>query len=438
MGQAREGSRQVSVTQMCKRASSRIAVSSLGVALLAFVFSGMASASDLVSPFSIDNGRVLPKNVSNPRFLFITLANDSRFNGLGKIEPLAQPLNKAVLPSDLLATQTNDYDRTVLASFLEAYSFKDPIGHSRGAIRTNVRVMAPAIGYGVTDTWTIGVAAPIFNIDVDVLTGFDQTAEGSRFLKQLEQQNPLKAAEAAMRINAAANGKVIAMGYKPLTSQTARELGDIQFVNKVSLIQNSAQSLAIKPVVIFPTGTQPDADAMIDTATSDGRYKLNTSIIHDIALGSNWRWSKQIGYTLFLPHQFERRIPFSTAELLSPDKEVLTRELGTVLLISTGLETVIPRLGVVLSAGYHYQYQAQARFSGSNPEWIPRYRALEELNPAQNLHSFTVSAGFSSVEWYRTGHFVYPFEAYLALSQPITGTNVPTSRLVTGELVLFF
>ncbi len=298
--------------------------------------------------------------------------------------------------------------------------------------------MAPALAYGVTDRWTLALVAPIYQVDVTVQAGFDKSEEGDRFLNALRERNVVKANEAALQLNAAANGKATSLGYKPIESQSVRELGDIQLVNKILISQDSVQAIALRPVLTIPTGKEPDADAALDVPTGDGRAKFGASLVHDVRVGPNSRWSQQIGYTLLMPHEMERRIPRSVSDPLSSDKELLTRRLGNTFLVGTGFETTFPRLGLVLGAGYHYQYQSQVRFTGSNPDWSARYRALEELNPAQGLHSFTLTAGFSSVEWYRSGSFVYPFEATLSMSQPITGTNVPVSNMLTGELVLFF
>ncbi len=413
----------------------------LSVGLLAFATttpSNQASANDLTAPFSLENARVLPKNVRNPRFIYLNLGMSERFNGAGQAMPLGAALNRQILASDLINSQPTEYDRALLAGMLEAEGIDGVMGSSRGEARASIRVMAPALAYGVTDRWTVALVAPVFRIDVDVRSGFDRSDAGERFLERLRTRNVVKAHEAATRLNTAANSKATSLGYRPIETQSIQAMGDVQLVNKVQLLQDSTQALALRPVITFPTGRRPDPDAALDIPTTDGRMRAGMSAIHDVRLAPGVRWSKQIGFTLLLPQEIERRIPVSVADPLSADKETLRHRLGNLFLVGTGLETTIPQLGLVFGAGYHFQYMSQNRFSGSNPDWTLRYQALEELLPAQSLHSFVLTAGFSSIEWYRSGRFVYPFEAHVALSQPVMGSNVPVATLLSGELVLFF
>ena len=67
-----------------------------------------------------------------------------------------------------------------------------------------------------------------------------------------------------------------------------------------------------------------------------------------------------------------------------------------------------------------------------------RYGYLEDLTPVEALHSTTLMAGFSTVEWYQAKKFVYPFQANFVFSHPFLGRNVTTNDVFSGELVLFF
>jgi hypothetical protein len=66
------------------------------------------------------------------------------------------------------------------------------------------------------------------------------------------------------------------------------------------------------------------------------------------------------------------------------------------------------------------------------------YGYLENLTPVQALHSATLVAGFSTVDWFKEKKFFYPFQATLGYSQPVAGRNVTRNGLTTAELVLFF
>jgi hypothetical protein len=200
---------------------------------------------------------------------------------------------------------------------------------------------------------------------------------------------------------------------------------------------NDREGLALKPVLTIPTGRKPNERELLDAPTGDGRFKAGLTLIHDVKIPADFRWSQTLGYSLLLPNKMYRRIPKSVQDPLSDDTELVSRRTGEIFTFGTGLDRTLPRIGMTLGVSYNYQHQSQQRFGGSNPNPM-RYRALEELFPSQSLHSYTLSASFSTVEWYRAARFIYPFEANVAYSAPITGQNVPTSPLMTGELVLFF
>jgi hypothetical protein len=91
-----------------------------------------------------------------------------------------------------------------------------------------------------------------------------------------------------------------------------------------------------------------------------------------------------------------------------------------------------------LGAGYGLQYITPTRYKDGVLASSETYRYLEAEAPLQLLHSATVAAGFSTVEWYKQKEFALPFQANLTWSLPIAGRNVTDNSTLTGELVLFF
>lgn len=139
-----------------------------------------------------------------------------------------------------------------------------------------------------------------------------------------------------------------------------------------------------------------------------------------------------------LPHSMDRRIPKTAEDSLSRDKETLTRNLGANVSAGTSVNFTVPSAGLITAAGYQVNYLTPTRYSGGQQFGMDRYSYLEGLTPSQTLHSATLMAGFSSVEWYQAKKFVYPFQANLVYSHPLAGRNVSTTDVMSGELVLFF
>jgi hypothetical protein len=105
--------------------------------------------------------------------------------------------------------------------------------------------------------------------------------------------------------------------------------------------------------------------------------------------------------------------------------------------MGTSISHVFPSLGIVTAAGYNFQYMTGQTFS-RGALLAERYVFLEDQTPAESLHSATLMAGFSTVEWYQSKKFVYPFQANFVYSHPFMGKNVTTNDVVSGELVMFF
>jgi hypothetical protein len=132
-----------------------------------------------------------------------------------------------------------------------------------------------------------------------------------------------------------------------------------------------------------------------------------------------------------------RRIPTNYDDPISRDKEQLTQNLGESFALGTSLLYEFESLGIQLGAGYNFQFLTQPSYSrGIYTE--ERYRFLEAWTPVEALHTATLMAGFSTVEWYQKKKFVYPFQVNIAFSSPIIGRNVTTNNVLAGQIVAFF
>ena len=171
----------------------------------------------------------------------------------------------------------------------------------------------------------------------------------------------------------------------------------------------------------------------------DGQWDIGAGVIVERLLTRDLRWGSSAMYTAQLPATLERRLPKSATDSLSDDKENLLRDLGDTVTLGTGLQYMFAAVGVTVGAGYNFQYLAKTTYkNGTLDPTGARYRLLEAEYPYQALHSGTVTAGFSTVEWFREKKFVYPFQANLAYSRPFLGRNVTTNDVFSAELVLFF
>ncbi|MEO5971075.1 MAG: hypothetical protein ABIQ95_14195 [Bdellovibrionia bacterium] len=420
---------------------TRSSLTFLSFCLAVSVLDGVkeASALDLTAPFYLENPLVLPPGVRNPRFANIFMSVDSKFNGAGVSEPLGNPLNKRIKWSEIVDVQKRPSDRSMIRSALNdlGLDYDGSPGSSTGAVNTYFNVKAPVFAAGITENFTLAVAIPVVSVAISADTGFIKSPDGQAFTTKLCTLSVDECNAAARKLNNPVNEKMANFGYSPIESKTFSNIGDIQIVGKYVLHKDEENMLTLKSTVVLPTGVGPNADFALDVPTGDARLQLGETLVYGRELGYDFRVNAYTGFMALMPNGIEKRIPTAVGDPISKDKEFLTRNMGASFAAGTSVNHLFPSIGLVTAAGYNFQFMSKPSYSvgAYSPE---RYSYLEDLTPAEGLHSATLMAGFSTVEWYHAKKFVYPFQANFVLSHPFLGHNVTTNDVFSGELVLFF
>lgn len=408
----------------------------------ALILTGLARASNLYAPYSLEGTQVLPSGVRNPRFLAILMSMDSRFDSDGNTIPLGDRLNKPVGWSDVIDAQDDDVLKEIARSVLRDSNIPESgtAGRATGVVKTYASVLTPALAYGVTDRMTIALAVPVYRVEAKVDTGFIKSSQGQTFINSLCKSSPARCNEVADKLNKAIQQKLSRLDYEPLQALSTHAIGDMLFLTKYRLYGSDRSSLASKLTVTFPTGTTANPDRVFDINTGDGRFKLGAGLIWDHQLVAKLRLTAYGGYTAQMPHSVVKRLPVSSNDSLSSaskeDRVEVTQKWGDIISAGLTVEYPIPVAGLALAAGYSAQYQSKSRFGG--PSENGRYRLLEDLEPMQALQAMTTAVGFSTIDWYRSGKFAFPLQVNLVYSHPFWGRNLPNNDVMAGELVMFF
>lgn len=403
-----------------------------------------AHAADLKAPFELESSQVLPKGVRNPRYKNVFMSVEDRFSVAGPTEPLGYRLNKLVTWDDLVAAQKDDTMKANVRGVIKANQLesKNP-GWTTGTVNTYADVKVPVLAMGVTEKLTLAIAVPIMNIDVSVDKGFRADAGGREFVAALDKSGPLKAYEAAGKLNNAIDGKMRRLRYKPVESMNVSGVGDMKLVGKYNLFADDASSLTAKCDLTLPTGKGPDADRALDVPTGDGQYDVGVGAIvdHKFRRVPELRWNNYATYTMQVRDSLERRVPESSHDMLASitQKERLDRDLGDQIALGTSLSYTVLPIGMTFGSGYSFQFQDETTFMGTKFA-RKRYQWLSNDQPyrVQALHALTLTAGFSTVEWFKAKKFKVPLQANVGFSRPLAGRNVTKNDMLAGELVLFF
>ncbi|MBI2712455.1 MAG: hypothetical protein HYX41_06330 [Bdellovibrio sp.] len=399
-----------------------------------------AVALDLTAPFFLETARTLPKGVRNPRFVNVFMSIDSKFSDIGNAQPLANPIDRSVRWSDVIDMEKDSIKKLAISALLQANQIDSQGGPGKttGQVYSVFNVKVPALAIGLSDRFTVGVGIPIVKIDVSADTGFQKNPDGQKFAERLCAASPVECTTAAARFNNAVNDKLTNYGYAPVASSSSTHIGDVQIIGKYSLYQDEVQGFALKSTFVLPTGRVSDVNAAVDLPTGDGRFQVGGVATYDRVFASDYRWNTYGGIQALMPFSQERRVPVELGNPVSNEKETLTRNLAGLITAGTSIVRKLGPTGVSIGAGYNLQYMTGASYSGGTQYAPQRYGYLEALTPAQTLHSATVVAGFSTVEWFQQKKFIYPFQANLIFSHPFSGRNAPNNDVVAGELVLFF
>ncbi len=405
----------------------------------------LGHAFDLKAPFELENALTLPRGVRNPRFRMITFGVEDRFNDVGVPTPLAQRLNKQVTWGDLINAQKTEADKASIQGVLadSGSGISDPSltgspGSTTGEVNTFAQISLPIFAIGISEDFTAAIAVPVIRVDISAATGFAKTEDGQKFIDAACATNPEKCNDAADRLNNAVNQKLATNGYQPIQSETLTSVGDIRLIGKYRAYQDELQALAVRSEIGLPTGTRPNADKAVDAPTGDGQWDVGLGLIYDRYLIRDLRLNLTGSYLAQLGDRLDRRLPVALGDSISGTKESLDRDLGDIISAGTSLNYTIPKFGFNLGAGYAFQYISQTKYQDGVLAPSETYRFLEAEAPVQELHSATIAAGFSTVEWFKQKEFALPFQANLTWSVPLAGRNVTDNSTFTGELVLFF
>lgn len=411
----------------------------LGLFVITFAFALEIQAGSLSGPVDFESASVLPAKIRSPRYKHISLQMDQKFADTGDVTMLGSALNKPISFQNLVDTQKTSKDKalaegTILANGLV---LTDSPGETVGAINTTVNVRVPIFSYGLTDTTTLAVVVPVYEIRVSADTGYRASPEAQLWVNSICGSSIEKCNMIQSQLSDPVNLKLAANGYDRIKSEDVSAIGDVKLVTKSVIHKSSRDQVAIKGVVTAPTGVAPNADKLVDTATGDGQWDVGSRVIWDLFLSKNLTFNSFAGYTAQLPDTLERRVPLAEGDPISPQKEKVYRDSGDVSELGVSLTAGSGTRGLSFGAGYTYQYLSETKFRGTQYEQV-RYRYLEGLNPSQELHTVTVGLGFSTIEDYREGRFVLPFSAGLYHSRPMSGRNTSNSDVYSAELVMFF
>lgn len=418
---------------------AKITALTLGLAF----FAQMSVAANLAAPFDVENTSVLPKGINNPRVRSLWLDMSEKYNGAGQMEAQSLKLNKPLTWKQVVEAQDASMRpfaqgsiNSLCAPGTQCNQETDGPGSTTGNLSVNVNVVVPTWVRGLTDSTVMIVALPVYKIDVKADTGFNPNASYAQWSASMAG-DPLQQDQINNKFKDPINDKATKLGYDRLESSSTSAIGDMKLGGKTEFFRDGIDSMAWKGFVTLPTGTRPNADKLVDTATGDGGYALSSMLIWDHALTDYFKSNVYGGLNYQFSDRLERRIPTSNEDTLSADKELVDRKRGNQYMLGTSMLVGKSTRGVSGSLGYLYQYMDATTFSGSQYA-KERYSYLENQFPSQTMHSALAVVNYSTIDYYKDKTFAIPLTATFSYSRVLSGVNVAAGDLISSELLLFF
>ena len=392
----------------------------------------------LMNPLGVDSAQVLPKGVRNVRIsTFSTQVSQKFTNGGGK-EQLSTGFEKKVTWNTLTEGLSGD-DGVALKGYLKGKGIDtdQEIGQTHGGVNTRLTGTVPIIGYGLTDRLTMAVAVPILYSNVNVDTGWESNGNMQSLINTASGEGIYnKIATNQSKLNNVVAAKIQSQGYKPLANETKTEMGDITLAAKYQALKQDRLIVAVQPRIVFPTGSTPDVDKVVDVASGSGHFSAGVTGIADFNVRPQLVTTLSAGYLMQLPHQAAKRIPQKGDETSSPDVDMDVRHKeGDIYSGAAGARYTMKRL-YTASTGYAFQYREPDKYTGSKYSPV-RYSYLEK-DTEQTMHTANLGLTFSTVPLYLTKQFAVPLEASLGYSKVLAGRNVGDIELYTFEFSMFF
>jgi len=163
----------------------------------------------------------------------------------------------------------------------------------------------------------------------------------------------------------------------------------------------------------------------------------HVSIIQDLSFVSEAKYTAQLGRgrNPLKKASAERRIPEVSDSTFSPDKEVVTYDLGDVMGATVGLKYRILDIFTVGSS-YMYQVKGEDKYSGSKYS-SERYAWMGQDTKSE-METAQAAIGADTLGLYRQKKFPVPLKAVINHTRVLSGKNVISDPLTSLELSVFF
>lgn len=397
--------------------------------------------------YGFESSKVLPKGVRQLSLKNARTTIDQKTDSTGLKHSLARPLSKDLTFANVLNSETG-VKKSSLHAFLntEGFALNDSLGSFVADMQGKMDVLVPMLSYGITDRWTLALAAPYYRAKMGISLGFKPNlTTANAFISRLHDpgyNQTASAQEVSDKINNAIlvlQNKLQANNFNTLQDWSGEGFGDMVLASKYLAYQSDLFAAAITNGLVMPTAQKvQDSDNLIAIPFGDKTWDFFTALAFDEPLREDLFVNQYIKYTYQGYGRRDLRLA-SEEEAIAVSKASSRYKIGDKLEAGLSLQYE-PAYGLIAGTGYHAIKKYHDRYF---VEASPTVKAHLEKNTNEIAHFAETKIGYTSVPSFKRGEFAVPFMINLEYKKHLANKyfvshNSVASDLITADMNLFF
>lgn len=413
----------------------------LGVLLGALLaaFPQPSAEAQLISSYIREQVGTLPRGRFMVSALGIQAGVGQVFDDGGSKQALSNNFNQNVSYQQI--TQDDPARSNLLSGLFQAYglNLQNTSGRIEGQLVGRVSGTVPVVGYGITDRVGIFVNIPILTFQIQTAYRFVPSAETTRFLSTLQQNNQGSVAnEFISAMNTSLESRLYQTQYDYNPALNRSYLGDLQ-VSVMNVIEESTPrkgGVAVQGIAVLPTAQDRDIRDLYGLRAGDRRFGLGARGMVETRLTSGFSWFNSAQGVFLFPGTQARRFPSNPADRLNEAISNSTEVTGGARLnAQTQLRYAFPKW-VAINTGLGYALKMAEGYAANDVS--PTSLALASARSQMSLASAFASVDLNSIPSFLEGNFIFPAVFEVGAGIPLAGRNSFAEPVVQFQGTMFF
>lgn len=416
-----------------------------------YVFLILALFLITVEAMSAETASILPKGISRFRVVGIQTGTvTEKLNSNGRIEPIANGLNKSLTAADL-AKNNSDLQKLmdgVTTAHLGNQEAANNLVNANlyGDFQLQATQVIPCYEYGLTENFNLGIRIPVIRRKVQAsfrAESVNNAAAIGRDVNGMSAELDAGLAQlASMQFGTAffTNQVFTSKGYEAPHDFDDTALGDIEVGGKYRLYRSELWTSSIQSGLRLPTGKRASRTNIFDTGTGNGTLATGVYLFNDVYPISNWTVGTTFKGIYNLPDQYIVAVPKNADDALPSnlpqDGQVQTVSRTSGMEYNAELSSTFRlfKNSVTPWVAYQWVQHGLDKYSGPGDLY---YQGLED-GTDYTRHALEFGAGYTTVPAFAAKKASIPYTIEALYNRTFAGRNTTMISYVRLDLIAYF